>query len=70
MIQVHEFKRDETGATSVWSLFWTVGFLMIGGTAVDFSNVIRSETHLKVASESAVLAAVVDLPDMDAATQS
>lgn len=61
------FGFDESGAISGWSLVWTMIFIVLGGFAVDVSNVLRTQAHLQATADVAVHAAVIELPDADAA---
>jgi hypothetical protein len=53
--------RDESGGATIWMLFWTFGFLMLGGVAVDTAKAWRMEVMLRAAADAAAHAAVIDL---------
>lgn len=66
---IRTFLNDQDGVASAWGLFFTVTLLVIGGMAVDYSNGTAKRAQLQAAADSAALAAVVELPDMDKATE-
>jgi Flp pilus assembly protein TadG len=65
--QLDRFARDERGAVSAWSILWTVIFVIVGGFAVDVANALKVRAHLQAAADVAAHAAVIALPDEDAA---
>ena len=63
-----QFSRSEEGWVMVWSMFFLLALALAGGLTVDFANGIRRKMPLQVSVDAAALAAVIDLPDSDAAT--
>jgi len=53
--------RNDAGGATIWMLFWTLGFLMLGGVAVDTAKAWRMEVMLRAAADAAAHAAVIDL---------
>jgi Flp pilus assembly protein TadG len=68
----HEFRlpamsRDERGAGTVMGLFWFMLLLGFCGLAIDSTDGFRNRTMLQATADASALAAVIDLPDQDAA---
>ncbi len=64
---IRGFLCDEGGASTILSIFWFILFVGIGGLAVDITNGFRVETMMQATADSAAHAAVIDLPDANAA---
>lgn len=54
-------RRDDSGGGTIWMMFWSVGFMMIGGLAVDTTKAWRMEAMMRSAADAAAHAAIVDL---------
>lgn len=52
------YRKDEEGAMTFFSLLMFFGMLMIGGLAVDATNVMRAHTQLQTAADAAGHAAL------------
>jgi hypothetical protein len=63
------FRDDEDGVGTVWSIFWLIVFLAIGGLAVDSANARRNKEILQTAADSAAAAAVLEIADLDEARE-
>lgn len=59
--------RDTAGAASVWAIMWMLGFMMLGGVAVDVSNAYAMKSRLQSIADASALAAVMQIDDRDAA---
>lgn len=59
------FNTDERGGVSVFSLFMTLTFLIVGGIAIDTAHLIAERTKLQVAADSAAHAAMYYRQSMD-----
>lgn len=57
------FAADEAGAGTLWWIVWMIGFLALGGVAVDSSSAYRMRAELQSTADAAAHAAVIDLPD-------
>ncbi|MEO1532911.1 MAG: pilus assembly protein TadG-related protein [Pseudomonadota bacterium] len=64
------FLREERGSYSAWNLCFLALIAMLGGFAVDVSNAYRHRAMLQATLDTAASAAVIDLPDVDAAIAS
>lgn len=53
--------RDERGAVTIWMVFWTIGFLLLGGVAVDAANAWRVRAALQAAADATAHAAALTL---------
>jgi Flp pilus assembly protein TadG len=53
------FARDENGGAIAFSLFLLAAMLLIGGYAVDVSNVMTARTKLQIAADAAAHAALL-----------
>jgi len=58
---------DESGGMTIWALVWFSLFGAFCGLAVDTTDGFRTKTGLQATADAAVLAAVQELPDEDAA---
>jgi len=67
---VFAFVQEELGGGTIMGLFWFMLMVGITGMAVDATNGFRNRTMLQATADSAVLAAVIDLPDGAAASAS
>ncbi len=59
--QLREFRNDESGVGTVLSLFFAIMFLLIGGVALDGTNLWRNHQLMQNTADSAAHAAVVQL---------
>jgi len=64
------FVADEHGGGTVLGLLWFILLVGITGLAVDTTNGFRNRTMLQATADAAALAAVIDLPDENAAIAS
>ena len=64
------FRDDKDGVGTVWSIFWLIVFLAIGGLAVDSANARRNKEILQTAADSAAHAAVLDIANLTTARAS
>ncbi|MGM0586633.1 MAG: pilus assembly protein TadG-related protein [Pseudomonadota bacterium] len=53
--------RDERGAVTIWMVFWTIGFLLLGGVALDAANAWRVRAALQAAADATAHAAALTL---------
>jgi hypothetical protein len=58
---------SRSGSASVWAIFWTIGFLMIGGVSVDVTNAFAYKSRMQSVADAAALAAALNIDDVDAA---
>ncbi len=56
-----EAARDESGAATMWMIFWAIIFMLLGGVAVDSAKGYRMKHMLQAAADSAAHAAIIDL---------
>ncbi|MES2968778.1 MAG: pilus assembly protein TadG-related protein [Pseudomonadota bacterium] len=56
--------RNEQGGITVLSLFFLITFIMLGGLAIDVTNVMTARTQLQVAADAAAHAALLAREDM------
>ncbi|WP_191090033.1 pilus assembly protein TadG-related protein [Histidinibacterium aquaticum] len=61
------FRKEEDGAATISSLFFTVAALALAGLALDQAHAWQSQTRLQVATDAAALAAGTKLEDFDSA---
>lgn len=64
------FLKDQTGATTLWLLVWTIAFLGLGSLAVDSANAWRVRSQLQATADAAALAgakALLDGADVETA---
>lgn len=66
---VRAFSADEQGGMGLLAVFWFVLLTGISGIAVDAANGYRHKAMLQATADAAVLAAVIDLPDTNAARE-
>jgi Flp pilus assembly protein TadG len=59
LARARTFQRTEHGGATVWSLFLSASMAMIGGYAVDVSNLMTSRTDLQIAADAAAHAALL-----------
>ncbi len=52
------FASDESGATTIFSLFMLTMVLTVGGLSIDVMNLIQHRTHLQVTADAAAHAAL------------
>lgn len=52
---------DTRGATTAWAVFWTVGFAMVGGVAMDSTNAYTYKTRLQAVADASALAAAMEI---------
>ena len=64
---IRRFLQDEGGGYTVLGLFWFILFVGIGGLPVDVTNGFRVRTIMQATADASAHAAVIDLPDVDAA---
>ena len=62
------FRKDESGAATVFGLYMVMVGMVVLGIALDRTNGWRVRTQLQVASDAAALAAAANLDDLDVAT--
>lgn len=65
----NSFWEDDAGWATALSLFFFMIFLLLGGIAIDSSRIYQQRTVLMASADSAVLAAVQELPDITAARE-
>jgi len=58
---------DEQGGGTVMGLMWFMVMVAICGLAVDVTDGFRAQTMLQATADASALAAVIELPDADAA---
>ena len=66
LTRIRRFHRSEQGGATVWSLFLSTAIAMIGGYAVDVSNLMTSRTDLQIAADAAAHAALLSRSPMSA----
>lgn len=66
--RVREFLWEESGASTVLGLLWFILFVGVAGLAVDATNGFRVQTGMQATADAAAHAAVMDLPDETAVT--
>jgi hypothetical protein len=69
MYHLTRMLRDESGGGTIMGLMWFMLLVGICGLAVDMTDGFRNRTMLQSTADSAALAAVIDLPDADAAVE-
>jgi hypothetical protein len=57
-LRFSNFIDDESGVATVWSLGFTIVFIMIGGLAIDVGNAFRDRNLLQATADAAALAGV------------
>ena len=60
---LHEFLQDDSGAMTIWALFWFILFVGLLGLAVDTTNGFRVQTMMQATADAAAHGAALDLPD-------
>lgn len=65
---IRNFRRDESGALVLFSVFLLVGILMVGGLAVDLMRTETARAKLQSTADTAVLAAASSTQERDPAT--
>ena len=58
------FVADEAGASTVWSIFWTVIFLLMAGLVIDTSNAYRFKNILQATADSGASTALMAYQDL------
>lgn len=53
------FWRDERGVSTVWSIFWSLTFLITAGLVIDASYAYRTRIALQATADSAAIGAVM-----------
>ena len=56
--RAQSFTRDEDGSYTAFGAFMLVTFLLLGSTAIDYSNAFTARTQMQVASDAAAHAAL------------
>lgn len=56
---LHAYRHDESGAGTVWSIFWTVIFLICAGFVIDTSHAYRTKIVLQATADSSALAGIM-----------
>ena len=64
----HKFRTDESGGLSVMMMPWIMLFLAVSGLATDTTRAFQVQTMLQGTADAAALAASIDLPNKNAAT--
>ncbi len=60
---LHGFLQDDSGAMTIWALFWFILFVGLLGLAVDTTNGFRVQTMMQATADAAAHGAALDLPD-------
>lgn len=68
--RLHKFAEDIRGSASVFMVCILPAVLALGGLAIDGANAWRTRAIMQSTADAASLAAVMDLPNEDAARQS
>jgi len=58
-----KFSADEFGVSTIWSIFWTIVFLLTAGIAIDTSNAYRFRSALQATADSTSLSAAMAYRD-------
>ncbi|WP_112320787.1 TadE/TadG family type IV pilus assembly protein [Oceanibium sediminis] len=58
-------RNDESGASTVWSIFWLCIFLTIAGLVIDTSNAFRHKAALQATADASSLAAIITYKEAD-----
>jgi len=53
------YSRDQRGVSTVWSIFWSIVFLVTSGFVIDASYAYRTRIALQATADSAAIAAVM-----------
>ena len=58
-----KFSADESGVSTIWSIFWTIIFIITAGLAIDTSNAYRFRSALQATADSTSLSAAMAYRD-------
>ncbi|MBD3624259.1 MAG: Tad domain-containing protein [Rhodobacteraceae bacterium] len=61
---VSRFRDDVEGASTAWSIFWTLIFLLIAGFVIDTANAYKYRQVLTATADSASLAALMNYREL------
>lgn len=53
------WRHEEDGASTVWSIFWCVTFLIITGFVIDIGNAYRFQAAIRMTADQSALAGVM-----------
>ena len=53
------YQRDERGVSTIWSIFWSIIFLLTSGLVIDASYAYRTRIALQATADSAAIGAVM-----------
>ena len=65
--RLRRLRRSARGAVTIWMVFWSVAFLLLGGVAVDGAKAWRIRAALQAAADAASHAGAMALPAGDVA---
>ncbi|MSU90481.1 hypothetical protein GE300_12770 [Rhodobacteraceae bacterium 2CG4] len=61
---VSRFREDIEGASTAWSIFWTLIFLIISGFVIDTANAYKYRQVLTATADAASLAAIMNYREL------
>ncbi|NNU79125.1 Tad domain-containing protein [Halovulum dunhuangense] len=65
MTTLTRFRRDESGAATAWSIFWTVIFLLLAGLVIDVANAYRYRAALQATADASALGTLMAYKDVE-----
>ena len=64
-LKTRKFFADTEGSATVWSIFWTIIFLILAGLAIDMSNAYRYRAALQATADSSAVGAMMAYREYD-----
>lgn len=59
------YKKDTEGASTAWSIFWMICFLVLAGLVIDTANAYKYRQVLTATADSASLAAIMNYREVE-----